>query len=50
MDNTADFDLYVFKLNETDGTLELVGGSAIIGTGSQELSMMMLGEGISVQW
>ena len=33
MDNTADFDLYVFKLNETDGTLELVGGSAIIGTG-----------------
>ena len=46
MDNTADFDLYVLKLNETDGTLELVGGSAIIGTGSQELFMMMLDEGI----
>ena len=29
MDDTADFDLYVYKLNETDGTLELVGGSAM---------------------
>ena len=46
MDDTADFDLYVYKLNETDGTLELVGGSAIVGAGTQELSMLKLDEGI----
>ena len=34
------------KLNETDGTLELVGGSAIVGAGTQELSMLKLDEGI----
>lgn len=46
MDDTVDFDLYVFKLDETDGTLELVGGSALVGTGTQELSMLKLDEGI----
>lgn len=46
MDDTVDFDLYVFKLDEADGTLKLVGGSALVGTGTQELSMLKFDEGI----
>ena len=33
MDAAVDFDLYLFKLNESESTLELVGGSAVVGEG-----------------
>lgn len=46
MDDTVDYDLYLFKLDEEEGTLNLVGGSAVVGNGSQELAMMKLDAGI----
>ena len=45
MDAAVDFDLYLFKLNESESTLELVGGSAVVGNGESELAMCMLGAG-----
>ncbi len=45
MDAAVDFDLYLFKLNESESTLELVGGSAVVGNGESELAMCMLDAG-----
>lgn len=45
MDDAVDFDLYLFKFNESESTLELVGGSAVVGNGESELAMCMLDAG-----
>lgn len=46
MDNGVDFDLFLFKLDEEEGMLYFVGGSAMTGKGEAELAMGVLDEGV----
>lgn len=45
MDDTVDYDLYLFKLNEEENTLNLVGGSAVASNGLTEFAIAKLDRG-----